>query len=172
MFELTLQDYLATDFTNMLTSNAQRPYYWAGNEPDLAAAYDFALLGRPDLTQKWVAWLRASWYTPGAEGLPGNDDGGTMSAWLLFSSLGFYPLVGSDRYVIGAPLFPQASIAVGGGTFLVEAPGVSDTNLYVQSVALNGAPLTVPEIKHSDLVAGGKLSFVMGPAPSAWGRSP
>ena len=172
MFELTKQDFDQTDFSNVLTSNGQRPYYWAGNEPDINAVYLFARLGRPDLTQKWVAWLRASWFTPGADGLPGNDDGGTMSAWLLWSALGFYPVVGSDRYVVGAPLFPHAEIAVVGGTFTVEAPGVSDQNLYVQSAELNGAPLNAPEIKHSDLVAGGKLSFVMGPAPSTWGQAP
>jgi putative alpha-1,2-mannosidase len=74
--------------------------------------------------------------------------------------------------VIGAPLFPHATIAVKGGNFTVDAPGVSDTNIYVQSVELNGAPLTTPEIKHADLKAGGSLAFVMGPAPSMWGRTP
>ena len=169
MFELTQQDYTATDWTNQLTSGPMRPYYWAGNEPDIDAVYLFAELGRPDLTQKWVAWLRASWFTAGADGLPGNDDGGTLSAWLLWSSLGIYPLAGSDRYVIGAPLFPKAEIAVAGGTFTILAPGVSDTDIYVQSVTLDGVPLQKPEIKHADLKAGGVLSFVMGPAPSSWG---
>ena len=95
-----------------------------------------------------------------------------MSAWLLWSSLGIYPLAGSDRYVVGAPLFPEAQIAVSGGTFTIAAEGVSDTNIYVQSVELNGAPLATPMLHHSDLVAGGKLSFVMGPSPSRWGMSP
>jgi predicted alpha-1,2-mannosidase len=172
MFELTKQDFDQTDFTDQLTSSGQRPYYWAGNEPDMNAVYLFAQLGRPDLTQKWVAWLRASWFTPGADGLPGNDDGGTMSAWLLWSSLGFYPLSGSTLYVVGAPLFPHAEIAVTGGTFTVDAPGVSDENLYVQSATLNGAPLTAPQLSHADLKAGGSLTFVMGPAPSTWGQGP
>jgi len=172
MFELTKAEYDQLDFTNPLTSSGQPSYYWAGNEPDLDAVYLFARLGRPDLTQKWVAWLRASYFTPGANGLPGNDDGGTMSAWLLWSSLGIYPLAGSVRYVVGAPLFPHATIAVAGGTFTIDAPEVSDTNLYVQSATLNGAPLTTPELGHADLKAGGTLSFVMGPAPSTWGQSP
>jgi predicted alpha-1,2-mannosidase len=172
MFELTLTYYQGLDFTNLLKSSGEPPYYWAGNEPDINAVYLFAALGRPDLTQKWVAWIRASWFTPGAEGIPGNDDGGTMSAWLLWSSLGIYPLAGSDRYIVGAPLFPEAQISVGGGTFTIDAPGVSDTNLYVQSATLNGAPLTTPELHHADLKAGGKLSFVMGPAPSTWGQTP
>lgn len=170
MFELTKQDFDGIDWSKTLTAGQQRPYYWAGNEPDYDAVYLFARLGRPDLTQKWVAWVRASWFTAGADGLPGNDDGGTTSTWLLWSALGFYPVAGSDRYVVGAPLFPHAEIQVPGGTFTVEAKEVSDTNLYVQSVELNGAPLTVPEIKHADLKGGGKLSFVMGPSPSKWGQ--
>jgi predicted alpha-1,2-mannosidase len=170
LFELTLGFYQGLDWSNQIQLSLQPPYYTAGNEPDIEAVYLFAALGRPDLTQKWVAWLRASWYTAGPDGIPGNDDGGTMSAWLLWSSLGFYPLAGSDRYVIGAPLFPEAQIAVPGGTFTVEAQGVSDTNFYVQSATLNGAALTTPFLHHADLEAGGKLSFVMGPAPSTWGQ--
>jgi putative alpha-1,2-mannosidase len=172
MFEKTREDYDQIDFTNQLTSGAQRPYYWAANEPDINAAYLFAQLGRPDLTQKWVAWLRATQYTPGPEGLPGNDDGGTMSAWFVFSALGFYPLVGSDRYVVGAPLFTHAEVAVPGGTFTVDAPEVSDTNVYVEAVELNGSPLAVAEIRHADLKPGGSLVFHMGPRASSWGRAP
>jgi predicted alpha-1,2-mannosidase len=172
MFDRTRQDYEQIDFTNQLTSGAQRPYYWSANEPDINAGYLFAQLGRPELTQKWVAWLRATQYTPGPEGLPGNDDGGTMSAWFVWSALGFYPLVGSDRYVLGAPLFTHAEVAVPGGTFTIDAPEVSDTNVYVQAVELSGAPLAVAEIRHADLKAGGSLTFHMGPRPSSWARSP
>ena len=158
MFELAREDYDQIDFTDPLTAGAARPFYRAGNEPDLNAVYTFAQLGRPDLTQRWVAWLRATQYTAGAEGIPGNDDGGTMSAWLVFSALGFYPVVGSDRYVIGAPLFPHAEVTVPGGTFTIDAAEVSDTNIYVQAVALNGAPLAAPELRHADLRAGGSLA--------------
>jgi predicted alpha-1,2-mannosidase len=171
MFEQTREDYEQIDFTDPLKSGGMRPFYWGGNEPDVNAVYVFAQLGRPDLTQRWVAWLRATQYTAGPEGIPGNDDGGTMSAWLIFSALGFYPLVGSDRYVIGAPLFPHAEVAVPGGTFTVDAAEVSDTNVYVQAVTLNGAALDVPELRHADLKAGGALVFTMGPSPSQWGRA-
>jgi len=171
MFDQTRDDYEQIDWANLLKSGAPRPYYWAGNEPDINAPYLFAQLGRPDLTQKWVAWLRATQYTDGPDGIPGNDDGGTMSAWFVFSALGFYPIVGSDRYVLGAPLFPHAEIAVGGGTFTIDAPEVSDTNVYVQSVELNGAELDVAEIRHADIEAGGSLVFHMGPTPSVWARS-
>jgi predicted alpha-1,2-mannosidase len=171
MFDQTKDDYDAIDWSDLLRSGAPRPYYWAGNEPDINAPYLFAQLGRPDLTQKWVAWLRATQYTDGPDGIPGNDDGGTMSAWFVFSALGFYPIVGSDRYVVGAPLFPHTEIAVGDGTFTIDAPEVSDTNIYVQAVELNGAPLDVAEIKHADIKAGGSLVFHMGPTPSTWARS-
>jgi len=170
MFDKTKEDFELTDWDSPLSTGSMRPYYWGANEPDINAVYAYAQLGRPDLTQKWVAWLRANLYTPGADGLPGNDDGGTMSAWFLFSALGFYPIAGSDLYIIGAPLFPHAEIAVPGGTFTIDAPEVSDTNIYVQSVELNGASLTKAEIRHADLKAGGKLAFTMGPTPSAWGR--
>lgn len=93
-----------------------------------------------------------------------------MSAWLLFSAMGFYPVPGTDAYVVGAPMLPTATIAVGGGTFTVTAPGVSDTSFYVQSVMLNGAPLTTPIIHQADLKAGGSLAFVMGPKASTWGQ--
>jgi predicted alpha-1,2-mannosidase len=149
-----------------------RPYYWAGNEPDLHAVYLFAQAGRPDLTQKWLKWIMATFYGTGADGLPGNDDGGTMSAWYVFSALGFYPLAGSDRYVVGAPLFPHAEIAVAGGSFTIDAPAVSDANIYVQSVELNGQPLAAPELRHADLRPGGTLQFTMGPQPGNWGRAP
>jgi predicted alpha-1,2-mannosidase len=171
LFEKGKEDFDQIDFSSPLTAGSMLPHYWGGNEPDVHAPYLFAQLGRPDLTQKWVAWARANLYTPGADGLPGNDDGGTMSAWFVFSALGFYPLPGSDRYVVGAPLFPRAEIAVPGGTFTVVAPEVSDTNIYVQAVTLDGAPLAAPELRHGDLRAGSTLAFTMGPAPSRWARS-
>ncbi len=171
MFEQTKAELAELDPADTLRTGAMRPYYWGGNEPDIHAPYLFAQVGgRPDLTQKWVAWSRANLFGSGPDGLPGNDDGGTMSAWWLFSALGFSPIAGTDRYVIGTPLFPHAEIAVAGGTFTVDAKEVSPKNVYVQSVTLNGAPLAAPSLRHADLVAGGSLEFVMGPSPSAWGR--
>ena len=93
-----------------------------------------------------------------------------MSAWLVFSMVGFYPVPGTDQYVIGAPAFTQSTLSVPGGTFTVSAPAASPTNVYVQSVTLNGAPLATPVIHHSDLKAGGTLVFEMGANPSRWGQ--
>ena len=163
-------DHDALDPTDALANAGPRPYYWGGNEPDIHAAYVFALVGRPDLTQKWVRWAMHELYGRGAAGLPGNDDGGTMTSWWVFGALGVYPIVGSDRYVLGAPLFPHAEIAVSGGSFVIDAPGASASSPYVQSVTLDGAPVTAPTLRHADLHPGGRLLFTMGPKPSDWGR--
>ncbi|MBI5493567.1 MAG: glycoside hydrolase family 92 protein, partial [Deltaproteobacteria bacterium] len=164
------EDFEAPRSDEYLFASRMRPYFWPSNQPSIHVPYLFALLGRPDLTQEWVRWTMAHYYADTPEGLPGNDDGGTMSAWYVFSALGFYPLPGSDVYVVGTPLFRRAAIRVGDGVFTVEADGVSDENLYVQAVRLNGAVLAAPTFRHADLRAGGTLRFTMGPAPSSWGR--
>ncbi len=160
-------DYDAVDWVTpgSLSRAAMRKYYWGGNEPDMHSPYLFALAGRPDLTQKWLRWIEREVYSAGADGLPGNDDGGTMSAWLVFSALGFYPIAGSDLYVLGAPMVPHAEVLVSGGKLTVDAAGVSDDQPYVQSITLNGAPITQPTIHHADLAKGGALVFIMSKSP-------
>jgi hypothetical protein len=113
-------------------------------------------------------------YSSGAgtgNGYLGDEDNGQMSAWYIFSALGFYPArMGSTDYTIGAPLHPRSTVTLENGrTFTVNAPGVSDTNRYIQSATLNGAALNRNYLTHADLTAGGTLNFVMGPNPSAWG---
>ncbi len=169
-FENGKADYDAVQWSAPLSVGGVRKYFWGGNEPDIHAVYLFALSGRPDLTQKWLPWIESEVYTAGADGVPGNDDAGTMSAWLVFSMLGFYGIPGTDQYVVGAPAFPRATLSVQGGSFTIEAKGLSAANPYVQSVTLDGAPLASPLLHHRDFKAGGTLSFVMGPAPSRWGR--
>jgi predicted alpha-1,2-mannosidase len=145
--------------------NFPRPYYWHGNEPDLNAVYLFAQAGRPDLTQRWVRWLLDTHYTDTPAGLAGNDDGGTLGAWYVFSALGLYPIPGSDRYVLGAPRFDRARIRVGGRELVIEAEGLSAENLYVQEVRLDGAVVDGVELTHAELVGASELRFVMGPEP-------
>ena len=113
-------------------------------------------------------------YNSGAgtgNGYLGDEDNGEMSAWYVFSAAGFYPArMGSTDYTIGAPLHPKATLTLENGkTFTVNAPGVSDTNRYIQSATLNGVTYTKNYLTHADLLAGGTLSFVMGPNPSSWG---
>jgi predicted alpha-1,2-mannosidase len=156
---------------NLLAVNLPPRYYFGGNEPDIHYAYLFAQAGRPDLTQQWVPWLRSHYFSSQPAGLPGNDDGGAMSAWYVFSALGLYPVPGSDRYVVGTPLFPKVEMALPGGTFTVTAQGVSAENIYVQSATLNGAPLNAAVLHRADLKPGGALTLVMGSSPSTWARA-
>ncbi len=169
-FENGKSSYDAIKWNEPLSAGAVPPYYWGGNEPDIHTPWVFALAGRPDLTQKWLPWIESEIYTAGADGLPGNDDAGTMSALLVMAMLGFYDIPGTDQYVIGAPAFPKATITVQGGTFTITAPAVSASNVYVQSVMLNGKALTTPIFHHADFKPGGTLAFVMGPEPSTWGQ--
>ncbi len=107
-------------------------------------------------------------YKPSTDGLGGNDDCGQMSAWYIFSALGFYPVApASGEYAIGSPLVKAATIRLENGkTFSIEAKNQSQTNVYLQSITLNGIALQKPVLKHADLMKGGKLVYVMGSAPN------
>lgn len=141
-------------------------YYWHGNEPDIHAVYMFNYAGRPDLTQKYVHWIMDTKYGTGPDGLDGNDDGGTLLAWYIFSSLGFFPLAGSEYYLVGSPRFRAARIRTGGNDLIMVAPDASAENIYVQAAYLNGERLEKPCFSHDQVAAGGMLRFVMGPEPS------
>ena len=148
-------------------ANFPRTYYWAGNETDLNAVFLFAQLGRPDLTQKWVRWLVDTMYSDKPDGVPGNDDGGTMGAWYVLATLGLYPVAGSDQWIVGAPRFPRARITVDGHELVIEAQG---SGPYVASVAVDGVPLDAPRLTHMQLTAAHELTFVMSDEPTRWGR--
>jgi predicted alpha-1,2-mannosidase len=141
------------------------PYYWHGNQPDIHAAYLFNDAGRPDLTQKWVRWILDNKYGDGYDGLDGNDDGGTLSAWYVLSALGLYPVAGSDKYQLGAPLFEKAEVRLKGEPLVIAAENYSSANRYVQKVWLNHQPLDRPWIKHSEIQDGGVLRFEMSAGP-------
>jgi len=142
------------------------PYYWHGNQPDLHAAYLFNDAGRPDLTQKWVRWILEHKYGDDYAGLDGNDDGGTLSAWYVFSALGLYPVAGSDQYELGAPLFERAELKLAGGSLVILAENHPEANPYVAQVWLNGSPLDRTRIKHEEIAAGGVLKFQMSATPA------
>jgi len=148
------------------------PGYWQGNEHNLHAPYMFNEAGRPDLTQQWVRWCLTERYGTGPDGLDGNDDGGTLSAWYVLSALGLYPVAGSDRWWIGAPIVNSALLDLGNGkTLSVVANNQSAQNIYVQSVTLGGVKLTEPWVNHALLTANASntLVFEMGPKPAAGG---
>ena len=140
-------------------------YYWHGNEPDIHAAYLFNAAGRPDLTQKWVRWILENKYGAGYDGVDGDDDAGTLSAWYVFSSLGFYPVAGSDVYQLGTPLFPKAEIKMGGKILTVVAKNYAPGSLYVKNVSLNGQVLNRRWLKHGEIADGGTLVFEMSEKP-------
>ncbi len=142
--------------------------YAHGNEPSHHVAYLYALAGRPDRTQELIRTICKTQYRPGPEGLCGNDDCGQMSAWYIFSVLGFYPVnpCGGD-YVLGAPQLPSATLQLPGGkTFRMVAENLSEENLYVEKVLLNGALIEGPLIRHADILAGGELRFIMTDRPT------
>jgi predicted alpha-1,2-mannosidase len=149
--------------------------YAHGNEPSQHIAYLYSYAGQPWRTQERIRQIMTTMFNDTPEGIAGNEDCGQMSAWYIFSALGFYPVApGSLEYVIGAPQVPKAVLEVGGGkTFTIEAKGLSERNLYIQSASLNGKPYDKAFVRHEDIMAGGTLAFVMGPKPSrGWASSP
>ena len=106
-------------------------------------------------------------YRPSPDGLGGNDDCGQMSAWYLFSALGFYPVApGSDEYAVGSPAIKTAALKLENGkTLTIEAENQSDKNVYVEKATLNGKLLNRPFLKHAEIMNGGKLKFSMSDKP-------
>ncbi len=136
--------------------------YWVGNQHDMHTPYLFSNAGRADLTQKWVRWTLKNRFSTDINGLDGNDDGGTLSSWYVFSAIGFYPLAGTDKYWIGSPNIDSAEITLSNGnTLKITANNQSDKNIYVSSVTLNGEKLDGCYITHSQLMNGGELVFNM-----------
>ncbi|HSQ66899.1 MAG TPA: GH92 family glycosyl hydrolase [Polyangiaceae bacterium] len=140
------------------------PYYWPSNEPDLFSGWVFGAVGDPVRAGRWLRWTTLTHFDDTPAGLPGNDDSGTMSAFYLFASLGFYPVPGADRYVLGSPLFPYATLATPTGTITVDAPAASKKTRFAKSVTLGGAPIAA-FVHHGDLVHGATLHFEMTATP-------
>lgn len=141
--------------------------YAHGNEPNHHVAYLYTLAGQPYKTQRLVRQIADQFYQNKPDGLSGNDDCGQMSAWYIFTAMGFYPVNPADgRYVFGAPQLSRVSIALTNGkSFVIDAKGLSEANKYVQSISLNGKPYLKNDISHADILKGGRLVFVMGDKP-------
>jgi predicted alpha-1,2-mannosidase len=137
--------------------------YVHGNEPSHHVAYLYNWTDEPWKTQETVRMILKNQYHTGADGLGGNDDTGQMSAWYIFSTIGFYPVApGSDVYQIGSPAVNAATLHLENGkTFSIEAKNQSDKNVFVQKIELNGKPLNRLYITHSEIMNGGKLAFFM-----------
>ncbi len=147
-------------------------WYAHGNEPSHHTAYLYDYAGAPWKTQQRLKQIMDSQYAPRPDGLSGNDDLGQMSAWYIFSALGFYPVTpASDEYAIGRPFVARAAIRLPGGhVFTISASPMDDAHPYVGAVTLNGKALAAPFLHHAQILAGGELHFTMQAQPDrAWG---
>ncbi|MCM1449123.1 MAG: GH92 family glycosyl hydrolase [Clostridiales bacterium] len=142
--------------------------YVHGNEPSHHIPYLYMWTSQPWKSQYWVREIMNRMYRNNIDGLCGNDDCGQMSAWYIFSALGFYPVCpGTDQYVLAAPYMPYACLNLTNGkTLEIKAPKVSDKNRYVKEVRLNGTRYDKAYITHDDIMNGGILEFVMSDRPN------
>ena len=155
-------------FVDKLTI-ANDNYYEAYNEPGMLQTFLFNHAGRPDKTQ-WYVRKALGNFSSKTDGLPGNDDSGTTSAWLIWAMLGIYPNAGQDYYYIGSPTFTKATIRLGNGReIVINAPASTVDNMYISKASLNGKNWTKSWIRHADLINGAQLDFSMGAKPSQWG---
>lgn len=148
--------------------------YVHGNEPSHHVPYLYCYAGQPWKTQERVHEIVNTMYRAAPDGLCGNDDCGQMSAWYIFSVMGFYPVApGSNEYVIGSPCVRSATLNLENGKrFSIEAEGLTKEKIYVQSATLNGKSMNRCFLRHEEIINGGTLHFVMGDAPNrAWGSS-
>jgi predicted alpha-1,2-mannosidase len=144
-----------------------------GNEPSLHIPYLYNYAGAPWKTQKRIRMLMDLWFTNSPFGMCGDEDGGGISSFYVFSAMGFYPVTpGSPYYNIGSPLFSKTVIDIGEGkSFSIEANNCSKKNKYIQRAELNGIELNNPYFSHDDIAHGGKLILEMGPRPNfEWGK--
>lgn len=145
------------------------------NEPCLHVPYLYNYAGQPWMTQKRIRTLLDQWFRNDLMGVPGDEDGGGMTAFVVFSMMGFYPVTpGSPTYNIGSPVFKTVKLDLGGGTYFeIIAENYSPDHKYIQSATLNGQALTKPWFSQADIKAGGQLILKMGDkANKNWGVSP
>lgn len=145
-----------------------------GNEPSMHVPYLYNYAGQPWRTQKRVRSLLKQWFRNDLMGIPGDEDGGGLTAFVVFSQIGFYPVTpGLPMYVIGSPVFRSVKLDIGNGkTFEVECVNYSPDNKYIQSASLNGKIWNKSWFSHDDLMKGGKLVFIMGKHPDKdWAAS-
>jgi predicted alpha-1,2-mannosidase len=161
-------------FVRRLDWTFLRRHFDVTNEPGflLPVLYNYA--GRPDKTADIVHMTLEKAFADNRAGIPGNDDSGAMSSWLIFSTLGLFPVAGQDVYLISTPSIPDASLDLGNGKkFRIIAKGLDGQGLnrYVQSATLNGVDLPNAWFRHSQIKDGATLVLTMGSAPSNWGRA-
>jgi predicted alpha-1,2-mannosidase len=143
-----------------------------GNEPSFHIPYLYNYAGAPWKTQKRIRFLLDIWFKDNVFGIPGDEDGGGMTAFVVFSSMGFYPVTpGLPVYTIGSPVFSKITIDLPNNKkFTLIAKNASEVNKYIQRASINGVSLNVPWFTHDQLVNGGTVELEMGPLPNKeWG---
>ncbi|MCC7540168.1 MAG: GH92 family glycosyl hydrolase [Deltaproteobacteria bacterium] len=140
-------------------------YYWQGNEPDLHVAWMYSAFDDPERSARWARWIVETRYGDGPDGLPGNDDGGTMSAWYLFAMLGLYPIAAETYYLLAPPILPRAVLHLPGGDLVVSAPDAAAEPPYPLDVALDGESLPRPRVEHDSLIAGARIEWSLPGTP-------
>jgi len=143
-------------------------WYAHGNEPSHHVAYLYSYAGQPWRTQARLKQIMDTQYADRPDGLAGNDDVGQMSAWYVFTALGFYPVApGSGEYILGRPFLPKTAMRLPNGkAFTIVADGLDDRHTYVGNVSLNGKPLQRTFLRHDEILAGGELRFTMQAEPN------
>lgn len=149
-------------FLEKLNDFFDKGHYWHGNETDHQAAYIFAMAGLPSKTREWVTKIVKEEYGTGPGGLSGNEDAGQMSAWLVFSMMGFYPVCpASNEYVLGMPAFDEISVSLSGGrTFTVRKQKDQGANADKATVLKNGSVWKEYYITHDDITSGKTVVFI------------
>ncbi|MEO0332851.1 MAG: glycoside hydrolase family 92 protein, partial [Bacteroidota bacterium] len=154
-------------YIQQLDTLFEQRYYWHGNEPGHQTVYMYAYAGAPWKTQQWVRDIIREEYSAEPGGLSGNEDAGQMSAWLVFSMMGFYPVApGMPYYVIGSPIFDEITLNASEQPFTIRTTNNSAENRYIQSATLNGEPLDHAYLNHQEIVDGGELVLEMGSEPN------
>ena len=163
-----LKGHLTQDISGLIGQYAH------GNEPSHHVAYLYNYTGQPWKTQSMTRKIMSELYHNKPDGLPGNEDCGQMSAWYVFSAMGFYPVCpGSDHYALGSPLFESATMHLENGkSFTLEVKGNSKENIYIKSASMNGQPYTKSYITFDNIKNGGTLQLEMSSEPNKnWGSA-
>ncbi len=159
------------EFERRLDIFFDKGFFNVNNEPSFLSPCLYHWLGRPDKSGERVLGIISDNYNDGPVGLPGNDDSGAMSSWLVFHMMGLYPNAGQDYYLLHTPMLKSSTFnLVNGKKFTIKAETLSDKNRYIVSVTLNGVPYPYSTIRHADIVNGGTLVMKMADKPSDWGR--
>lgn len=158
-------------FEKRLDTFFAKDYFNVNNEPSFLSPCLYHWIGRPDRSGETITDIIRNNYNDTSAGLPGNDDSGAMSSWLIFNMAGIYPNAGHDYYLIHTPLLESVTFHLADGkTFTILAEGLSDENRYISEAYLNGQPYKLSTLRHSDLAAGGELRLIMADAPGEWGK--